>query len=46
LWDTQRGAAPVGPLATDDTFTTPGAGFAVPNRAVELLAPYRQPSIA
>jgi hypothetical protein len=31
---------------TDDTFATPGAGFAVPNRAVELLAPYRQPSIA
>jgi hypothetical protein len=46
LWETQRGAAPVGPLATDDTFATPGAGFAVPNRAVELLAPYRQPSIA
>ena len=46
LWSTQRGAAPVGPLATDDTFATPGAGYAIPNRALELLAPYRRPAVA
>ena len=46
LWETQRGAAPVGPLADDDTFATPGLGYAIPNRALELLAPYRRPAVA
>jgi len=46
LWETQRGAAPAGPLATDDLSVAPGLGFAVPNRAVELLAPYRRPAVA
>jgi hypothetical protein len=46
LWETQRGAAPVGPLSGDDTFPTPGLGFAIPNRALELLAPYRRPAVA
>jgi hypothetical protein len=41
LWETQRGATPVGPLATaDDTALTPGLGFAIPNRARELLEPF------
>lgn len=46
LWETQRGSAPVGPLAGDDMFPTPGLGFAIPNRALELLAPYRRPAVA
>jgi hypothetical protein len=46
LWETQRGAAPVGPLGTDDTFATPGSGYAIPNRARELLAPYVRPAVA
>jgi hypothetical protein len=46
LWETQRGAAPVGPLSGDDAFPTPGLGFAIPNRALELLAPYRRPAVA
>jgi uncharacterized phiE125 gp8 family phage protein len=46
LWETQRGAAPVGPLSGDDTFATPGLGYAIPNRALELLAPYRRPAVA
>jgi hypothetical protein len=46
LWETQRGAAPVGPLSADDTFATPGLGYAIPNRALELLAPYRRPAVA
>jgi hypothetical protein len=41
LWETQRGTAP-SPLALqgDDAGPTFGAGFALPNRARELLAPY------
>jgi hypothetical protein len=35
LWQTQNGAAGL-PLATDTTFV-PGLGFAIPNRAKELL---------
>lgn len=37
LWETQRGSG--SPLAPDGV--TPGVGFAVPNRAQELLAPWR-----
>ena len=42
LWETQRGAAPVGPLAAaDDTsLLAPGVGYAIPNRAKELLEPF------
>jgi hypothetical protein len=46
LWETQRGAAPVGPFAADDSFSTPGLGYAIPNRARELLAPYVRPAVA
>ena len=40
LWETQRGAAPVGPLAAEDVALAPGIGFAIPNRARELLEPF------
>jgi uncharacterized phiE125 gp8 family phage protein len=46
LWETQRGAAPVGPLAADDGALTPGLGYAIPNRARELLVPYTQITLA
>jgi hypothetical protein len=42
LYETQRGVAPT-PLAPDqgDEFAlTPGLGFAIPNRAKELIEPY------
>jgi hypothetical protein len=43
LWETQRGAAPVGPLAADDTgaHSRPWVRGPEPGRR-ELLAPYRQ----
>lgn len=48
LWATQRGEAGAPRLvgATDDysAGVTPGFGFAVPNRVLELLEPYRIPS--
>lgn len=37
LWDTQRGAASAPMLGGDETAMIPGFGFAIPNRAVELL---------
>jgi hypothetical protein len=43
LWQTQRGPASSGPLAaasSDDLTTVPGAGYAIPNRARELLQPF------
>ncbi len=40
LWETQRGAASPSPLAPDGAGPGSGAGFALPNRARELLAPY------
>jgi hypothetical protein len=39
LWETQRGAAGLPLQGLDDTTLIPGMGFAVPNRALELLAP-------
>ena len=48
LWETQRGTAPT-PLQEpefDNAGFNPGQGYAIPNRAVELLAPYRRPAIA
>lgn len=39
LWDTQRGPA-TSPLQEEETTEVPGLGYAVPNRALELLAPY------
>ena len=39
LWDTQRGSAKSLPRAGGDM--TPSAGYSLPNRVVELLAPYR-----
>jgi hypothetical protein len=38
LWDTQRGPAVKGFLGGDDTVMVPGIGFAIPSRAVELMA--------
>jgi hypothetical protein len=46
LWGTQRGPAPTSPLANDDTFPTPGLGFAIPNRAQELLSSYIRHGVA
>lgn len=39
LWETQRGAAQPAFLGGDETTIVPGFGFAVPNRALELLQP-------
>jgi hypothetical protein len=36
LWDTQRGPAAL-PMGGGDVVTLPGWGFAIPNRAAELL---------
>jgi len=45
LWETQRGVSP-SPLSLQGAdvgeFSVPGLGFAIPNRARELLAPYVQ----
>jgi hypothetical protein len=41
LWDTRRGVAGV-PAGGQDLTTPPGFGYAIPNRAAELLAPYRE----
>jgi hypothetical protein len=43
LWETQRGAGPTA-LQGDDTTATVGLGFAIPNRARELLGPYLRPT--
>jgi hypothetical protein len=43
LWETQRGTASPSPLSPDDVAPGFGAGFAIPNRAKELLAPYTRP---
>ena len=37
LWDTQRGAAPAPMMGGDETVMIPGFGYAIPNRAAELL---------
>jgi hypothetical protein len=37
LWTTQRGAMPMNPGADDSTSMVPGVGYAIPNRAIELL---------
>jgi len=44
LWETQRGASP-SPIPTDDFGSSQpfGVGFAIPNRAMELLSPYLLP---
>lgn len=39
LWETQRGASALPLQAADEMSIVPGFGFAVPNRALELLAP-------
>lgn len=39
LWETQRAPSTAGPLGDDDTGFAPGYGFAVPNRARDLLRP-------
>jgi hypothetical protein len=38
-WETQRGASALPLQAADEMSMVPGFGFAVPNRALELLAP-------
>ena len=48
LWETQRGSAPSALTLQDPNFD-PGAagrGYAIPNRAQELLAPYIRPAVA
>jgi hypothetical protein len=41
LWETQRGNAPT-PGFNEEAFGgTPGVGYAIPNRAQDLLAPHR-----
>jgi hypothetical protein len=41
LWETQRGNTPSAlPTNPDEATFDPGRGFAVPNRALELLRPY------
>lgn len=42
LWETQRGARPVRPMSGEDPNINVGYGFAIPNRAAEMLAPYKQ----
>lgn len=39
LWETQRGSAGLPLQQSDDVTMVPGFGFAVPNRALELLEP-------
>jgi hypothetical protein len=39
LWETKRGAAPL-PMAGGGDVTTPGLGYAIPNRARDLLVDY------
>jgi hypothetical protein len=46
LWETQRGPAPAGPLADPDAVPAFGAGFAIPNRAQDLLSGFRLPATA
>ncbi len=41
LWETQRGVAPTALQADDGGGLTPGFSFALPRRALELLAPTR-----
>lgn len=41
LWDSQRGPQST-PLSGDDIVTASGVGYAVPNRVLELLGPYRR----
>lgn len=43
LWETQRGAASRPTMSGTETVQSPGMGFAVPNRAAELLNPYALP---
>lgn len=40
LWQTQHGPSTRPSMAGDETGTDYGLGFAIPNRAAELLAPY------
>ena len=37
LWDTQRGVTPAPMMGGDETVVLPGWGYAIPNRAAELL---------
>lgn len=45
LWDSQRGNAPSAMPAMLDTFVPTGSGFAIPNRAMELLSPFILPPV-
>lgn len=44
LWDTQRGNAPSALPTVDETAPQFGVGYAIPNRAMDLLAPFLLPS--
>lgn len=45
LWETQRGAMPPVVAPLDDSIAVPGRGYAIPNRALELLGS-RPPVVA
>ncbi len=47
LWETQRGNTPAGPVAAevDAGFAAPTAGYAIPNRAKDLLAPFTRSAL-
>ena len=42
LWESQRGQSSVPQYGGEETVTLPGLGYAIPNRAAELLAPFAQ----
>lgn len=45
LWETQRGARPLPMMGGGDAADfAPGIGYAMPNRAKELLSPYMRPA--
>jgi hypothetical protein len=44
LWETQRGAQPLPLQGGEPDLLSSGSGYAVPNRAAELLAPYARGS--
>jgi hypothetical protein len=44
LWDTQRGTSPTALQQIEAP--VPGAAYAIPNRARDLLAPYLPPAVA
>lgn len=47
MWESQRGAASAGsPFEDQQLASTPGAGYLIPYRVLELIAPHLQPGLA